>query len=803
MANVLSLALKVTADASGLKLDPVQRALQRLGDEADLLTSQFDRFAQQSDAASQAQARIAQQSQDLTNALRDGQIGATQFATEFERLSRAADQEAAAFERAAQITRSTQTDLERYNEKKKELKAQLDAGRISLDTYNRALANAASGLSNADRAAAGLPPKLSAIADASQRSNVSFGNFGSVLSSLPGPLGSIAGQASGLSSTITSLAGSFGGAGGGIAAFGGSVAALAGPIGIAVAAIAAFAAAAKAVVQGLQELSAKAEQLSNTANRLGTSFEFVQVLDEAARRSGLSMDSIATAVQKFQVNVDKARNGSDDLTAAFGRLGISQQDLQTSDPTELAVRVAEALEGIEDPAERAALATQLLGKQGLELLPAFKTLDDARQKLDRFSASLSQIDLERLNGVDDAFDNLQTALKGLGQNLLLPFSGLVEGITNAIADTIAGFTKLIEPLGDRLAPILDAIGESFAILGKAIFNNLSQAAEGLAIFLDFVDRVGAIVGTALRRATDFFIEFTGAADSTNQAGSRIVETFQFVAEKVLALAKTMGSLVDDTLTFLETTLGVERATRKAADAADEQSDAVRGAGDAAEEAGRKAEEAAKRQADAQQRIIDRLLEQQRIDEQFGGDNKRAQAAEAVAAIEAEIAKTKQEFYRAQAAGDTAAQKAAQDRLFQLGRVLTQQQDIASGAAANREAAAQRQKEIDDAQRKRDEDRNKAIEDADKKIAEAREKYIEAAFELERNRINELNRIRGGALEIGDLRTAAGSNLFLDLAGGRQDSAIDEYRKQRAELEKLNRNVQQLQIKRAEILGGVG
>jgi hypothetical protein len=86
MANVLSLALKITADASGLNLSPVQRALVGLGDQADKLTGLFDKFATGSGAAADAQAEFAARSQELINTLRDGG-SATEFAAGFAALS--------------------------------------------------------------------------------------------------------------------------------------------------------------------------------------------------------------------------------------------------------------------------------------------------------------------------------------------------------------------------------------------------------------------------------------------------------------------------------------------------------------------------------------------------------------------------------------------------------------------------------------------------------------------------------------------------------------------------------------------
>jgi hypothetical protein len=141
MANVLSLALRVTADASGLRLDPVQRALVNLGDQADKLTGQFDKFASGSAGAARAQEEFARRSQDLINNLRDGG-GATQFAAAFEKLAEEARVAAAAFEEGARVTEANRTVEERRAIEIERLNRLLNAGAIEQETYNRAIAEA-------------------------------------------------------------------------------------------------------------------------------------------------------------------------------------------------------------------------------------------------------------------------------------------------------------------------------------------------------------------------------------------------------------------------------------------------------------------------------------------------------------------------------------------------------------------------------------------------------------------------------------------------------------------------------------
>ena len=365
MANILSLAARINADASGFKLDPVQRALKQLGDETAKVASIFDRFTDTSEAAANAQADTSRALQELITARREGAVSAEEFARAFERIREAATQEAAALQRAAQLTEANLSPLQRYDNALAELDAQLQAGRISQETYTRATENAARGLSDAERAARGLAVQQKEIENAATSTTLKFNELSGVFAALPGPLGNIAGRISGLSSASEGLSRVFaGGLRAGIGNVASSLTALANPLTIALAGVAGFATAAGGIVRGLTELEARVKGLGAAADQLGVSFETIQVLEEAAARAGTSLDAATAGIQKFSVRIDDARKGTGAAADAFRELGISQEELANTAPTELAGRVAEALSRIEDPARRAALQVDLLGKSG-------------------------------------------------------------------------------------------------------------------------------------------------------------------------------------------------------------------------------------------------------------------------------------------------------------------------------------------------------------------------------------------------------------------------------------------------------
>lgn len=901
MATILGLAMKITADASGLpaSLTPVEKALANLGKQTQASAALFDQFLTSTTGAADAQANVARQFEALNSALQAGEITAQDFAGAFSAIQQSAQETARLFQegasttaryrtetesvaleverlnqqlkvgaidqgtyqraiadvtgenkraadaererqqflqRAAELTRNVISPMEQYDATVRELNTHLAAGTITQETYDRSLAAATKQFTSAESAAQGYDK---AAEGAGKAGTLAFNELSGILAAIPGPIGNIAGRLSGLSSAAEGLGRVFSAdLSNGFAAIGSSVAQLANPFTLAVAGIAAFGAAASAISNGLSALSGRIEQLQNTASRLGTTFEFVQVLEEAAKRSGVAVDQLATGLQKFAVNVDKAREGGNTAAAAFDRLGISQEELQNTDPTELAGRVADALDGIEDPAERARIATELLGKSGLELLPAFRTVDDAQAALTRFSASIDNVDVDRLAGVDDSFDDIKTALQGLSQNLLVPFAGLADGVASAIADAIGGFTNLLEPFLDRIQPFLDAIGEGFTLAGEIIYDAATTAGTVLESLFSVIERLGAIVGAAVGETLNYFgdlltqfSEFTGLGGVIAGVASAIAGAFQGLWDGIKNVVSTVGGFIEQVLQFAEDWLGIGRGIDEANDSYEKQRQIVDKTAESVEEKSRKEQEAAKKAIEANEQIVDSLLEQQRIEEEFGGSNERFKAAQAVAAVEQEIARTREAVETARAAGDTEAERAGMERLAQLDQIQAQQEDIASGAKAAREEAAkdadaaikaqekadaeQRQREeqmakdrvaedkrVADEKRKLDEAREKALKTAAKEINDVEVKFAKARFEEEKKRIAQLKELRRGAIEIGDVR-GGGADVFLDLLGGREDAAVAEYKKQLSELQAIREELRRAQAKKAEILKGVG
>lgn len=540
MANVLSLAMKVSADASSVpkQLTPVERALANLGKESDKATATLDKLARSSAAAAAAQVRFATDFAFLTSALKTQQITAEQYAAEFAKLQQevrdtsvafaegaviqarygnalsnslaeiekltqfykvgaidlealnnasiealgidrqaaqsareradavaeAERQQAAAFDASLRAEREAQEQRSRLEEEAQRLRdASLTAqeqaqkkfdvavirarelerdGYFTKQDFNRELERQAKIFAKATVEAGKLN---TALDNAGDGGTLKFNELSGVLAALPGPIGNVAGRLSGLSSAGEGLSRVFaGGLRQGITSVGTSIAGLLNPVTAALGAITGLGFAAASVGRGLIQLEDRVEALGNTADKLGVSFEFVQVLDEAARRSGTSIDTVSAAFGRLQKSVTGVDEESKAAQKALAELGLTAADLQSLRPEQQYQLIGERIGEIEDPARRTAAALNLFGRAGADLLPFFNNIGGAATDLERVGAALSTSQRRDIDEFGAALDRLSVSAKGAGEQIFASFADAGAAIANALAEASGAVAKFVE-----------------------------------------------------------------------------------------------------------------------------------------------------------------------------------------------------------------------------------------------------------------------------------------------------------------------------------------------------------------------
>jgi len=516
--------------------------------------------------------------------------------------------------------------------------------------------------------------------------------------------------------------------------------------------------AAAAATPGLKSLETFTERVGIEAAKLGTSFQFVQTLEVAASRSGESIDSLRVGFTALLRNIEAARDGAVGTTAAFAKLGITVQDIESLSPEQIFKKVAVNLEGIEDPATRSAAALAVLGENGARLQPALRSIADAEADVKRFSSELDRLDVARLADMGEGFDKLQTAFSGLGRQLVLPFAGLVEGVTKAFADVIGGVTAIIGPLGDTLGPIFDLLGGLVQVVGSftgVLLKLIGTALEPVA----FAFRLG---GEAIEYAS-------GALDYLFKTINSGIDYFRALFG--LPAFETVGKGAE------EAAASIEEATT----AAQAFSDEIASAADAAAEFGQAGFDAALKYQEALEEI--NLLKEE-------GEYTEEQAAEA--------AKRANEVFRERIGilkqvADEAAAAAKQAEEFQ-NKLAAMQAEMIRNEIKAREDAAKKAQADEEAYRHKIADlqaemvRNQIKREEE--IASKREELSKVSADMEQDRLDALAANTNKALQASDIRSG-GIASVIALATGREDPAVQEARKQVRKLDEIRNEIRNL------------
>lgn len=547
-------------------------------------------------------------SEQAAKAAMDDLTGATQAANDAEK------ERATLMAKAAAITAANLSPMERYDAATLELVGHLDAGRISQQTFDAAMQKATASFVSAEKAAQGYG---AAAAAAGEGGALKFNELSGTLSILPGPLGDIAGRISGVASAAEGMGRVFGGGlTQGVGSITQSLSFLTTPLGAATAGIMAFGAAATAVASGLSNLANRVESLDNASQKLGVSFEFMQQLEESATRAGSSVGSMEAAMTKAVRAMGEAKKGGKEATEAFASLGISVKDINTLSPEEVFKKASAALLGMTDPAERTAAAMKLFGRSGADIIPTLKALGPAAEDLVRFNALLSDLDKDKIGEFDAASERLGTSFKGLGQNLLLPFTGLGAGIADGIAEFVGGVTAIVKPIGQILEPAFTNIGRVIEVFGivvgqigqnigtvfepfatvvqvlSAAFEPLNEgiveavryvadlsgqftefvvSASGIGVIADnigyiseLLGRLAAIAGTAISQVATYvgdligqFVDFAAIGSTIESVAGAIGTAFGQLQETVAGIAGQIGGFIESVLKFAEDWLGIK------------------------------------------------------------------------------------------------------------------------------------------------------------------------------------------------------------------------------------------------------
>lgn len=278
-----------------------------------------------------------------------------------------------------------------------------------------------------------------------------------------------------------------------------------------------------------------ADALNDLSSRVGVSVKDLASLKLAAQLADTSLEGVGKGIARLSRRIGDAENGNKKLAETLKTLGITARD-----PKEAFFQLADATQRITDPAQRAALLNQLLGKSYMELIPLLEQGGDRLRELAKESESFADSMVRLAPDAAKFNDNLdklkQNAAGAAGSILsdLLPSLKVLLGVGIGVAE---GFQQVGTSIGAAFAAIANP-RQAFTIINQ-LFTDIEK--RQAAFKKRFAEITAPASASTAKKTTPGSIDLSAASGKpkATRAGKAADPQGDFV-KKLREEAATLG-----------------------------------------------------------------------------------------------------------------------------------------------------------------------------------------------------------------------------------------------------------------------
>ncbi len=258
---------------------------------------------------------------------------------------------------------------------------------------------------------------------------------------------------------------------------------------VAAAAVAAGVAIGAALKDALMTWGETGDNIAKMAMRTDWAAESLSELRYVAKISGTELGAFELGTRRLSKAIVDASEGSAEYAENFEALGLSAKDLRDLSPEEQFWAVAMSLADMDDPTKKAAIALELFGRTGTQMLPMLAEGREGIEKLRQDAHDLGVTFDETSAPATEAFmDALTNVTEG------------VNGIKFAIAEVLG--PEITDLLENKIKPMLISLSE-WIRNNEDLHETLRAMARGVGWVVDMVSKLAE----AFKRVNDAMPEW--------------------------------------------------------------------------------------------------------------------------------------------------------------------------------------------------------------------------------------------------------------------------------------------------------
>lgn len=306
------------------------------------------------------------------------------------------------------------------------------------------------------------------------------------------------------------------------------------------------------LLKAAEMFSTAGSDLADASARTGASVETLSALGFAANQTGTDLATLEGAFARMSKALVKGSEDNLQAETAFQALGLSVDRLMQMSPDEQFGAIARSIAAIPNPAAKAAMAMQVFGKSGTQLIPLIDDMDALASQARELGLVMSTEDAEAADALGDAMEIVRASLGRVVQVVGASLAPLLTDMAEQIARTVAMTIEWVDANGElivtafKIGAAVTAAGVAVTAIGVALYGvgailgALATTLGAVGVVLGAIlSPIGAVAAGLAGLATWFVASTEVGAQSLSWLGQRFGELYGAASDAFKGIADAL------------------------------------------------------------------------------------------------------------------------------------------------------------------------------------------------------------------------------------------------------------------------
>jgi hypothetical protein len=203
---------------------------------------------------------------------------------------------------------------------------------------------------------------------------------------------------------------------------------------------------AAGIVAGVKRTADAIDETAKSARKFGIDFnELRQIQYAASIDTSVSVEQLGKSLQKMGIFVSDVGKETTKTTEALESLQLTSDALVGKSIQQQFLTIADAIANVSDENERLALAQDIFGKSGADLIPMLEKGSDAIRGLaeehQRLVGNLTEEQTSKIENANDSLTRVGASMQKIAESAALLAAGPLETVSTGLSTLAQAFNK--------------------------------------------------------------------------------------------------------------------------------------------------------------------------------------------------------------------------------------------------------------------------------------------------------------------------------------------------------------------------